>query len=85
MNLSHKRLADYSCNSHTDSIIHSIHEFNFDGLAGITFEFWFKKHEYLFKVDLQKLGDAVKIRTLLRILGMVENECQSNRIVPKNP
>ena len=38
--------------SHTDSVINAIHEFIFDGVAGITFESWFKKYEDLFYIDL---------------------------------
>ncbi|CAH8651986.1 unnamed protein product, partial [Schistosoma intercalatum] len=71
--------------SHTDSVINAIHEFNFDGVAGVTFESWFKKYEDLFYIDLCKLDDASKVRILLRKLGTMEHERYSNFILPKNP
>ncbi|VDP57354.1 unnamed protein product [Schistosoma mattheei] len=71
--------------SHTDPVINAIHEFNFDGVAGVTFESWFKKYEDLFYIDLCKLDDASKVRILLRKLGTMEHECNSNFILPKNP
>ncbi|CAH8585986.1 unnamed protein product [Schistosoma intercalatum] len=71
--------------SHTDSVINAIHEFNFDGVAGVTFESWFKKYEDLFYFDLCKLNDASKVRILLRKLGTMEHERYSNFILPKNP
>ncbi|CAH8549162.1 unnamed protein product [Schistosoma turkestanicum] len=84
MNLNHRGFADDSYNPHTDSIVNSIHEFHFDGLAGVTFESWFKKYEDLFKVDLNNLDDATKVRILLRKLGTIEHERYSNFILPKN-
>ncbi|CAH8568978.1 unnamed protein product [Schistosoma guineensis] len=71
--------------SHTDSVINAIHDFNFDGVAGVTFESWFKKYEDLFYIDLCKLDDASKVRILLRKLGTMEHERYSNFILPKNP
>ncbi|CAH8515513.1 unnamed protein product [Schistosoma bovis] len=85
MNLDQKEVTDDPFKSHVDQIVNSIHEFNFDGSAGITFETWFKKYEDLFKVDLKKLDDAAKVRILLRKLGTVEHERYSNFILPKNP
>ncbi|VDP34555.1 unnamed protein product [Schistosoma mattheei] len=70
---------------HTDSVINATHEFNFDGVAGVTFESWFKEYEDLFYIDLCKLDDASKVRILLRKLGTVEHELYSNFILPKNP
>ncbi|CAH8623518.1 unnamed protein product [Schistosoma rodhaini] len=71
--------------SHTDSVINAIHEFNFDGAAGVTFNSWFKKYEDLFHIDLCRLDDASKVRILLRKLGTTEHERYSNFILPKNP
>lgn len=85
MNLNHIRLTDDSCNQHTNSVIKSIHEPNFDGLVDITFESWFKKHEDSFMIDLKNLDDAAKVRILLRKLGTVEQERYSNFILPKKP
>ncbi|CAH8538525.1 unnamed protein product [Schistosoma rodhaini] len=85
LNLSQSGATDDAAKSNVDHIINSIHEFNFDGSSGITFETWFKKYEDLFKVDLRKLDDAAKVRILLRKLGTAEHERYSNFILPKNP
>ncbi|CAH8633842.1 unnamed protein product [Schistosoma margrebowiei] len=85
MNLDQKEVTVDPFKSHVDQIVNSIHEFNFDGSAGITFETWFKIYEDLFKVDLKNLDDAAKVRILLRKLGTAEHERYSNFILPKNP
>ena len=85
LNLSQNSVTDDASKSNVNHIINSIHEFNFDGSAGITFETWFKKYEGLFKVDLRRLGDADNVRIPLRNLGTVEHERYSNFILPKNP
>lgn len=76
---------DVSAKSHADCIIDSIHEFHFDGVAGVTFESWYKKYEDVFNVDLETFDDAAKVRVLLRKLGTIEHERYTNYILPKNP
>ncbi|CAH8671047.1 unnamed protein product [Schistosoma bovis] len=71
--------------SHTDSIISTIHKFNFDGAAGVNFDSWFKKYEDLLYIDLCRVDDASKVKILLRKLGTMEHERYSNFILPKNP
>ncbi|CAH8528395.1 unnamed protein product [Schistosoma rodhaini] len=85
MNLNKNGLTDASAKSHADYVIDSIHEFHFDGLAGVTFESWYKKYEDVFNVDLETFDDAAKIRVLLRKLGTIEHERYTNYILPKNP
>lgn len=45
MNLNQKELIEELSKSHEDPTINSIHEFHFGGLVGVTFDFWFTKHE----------------------------------------
>ncbi|KAK4470017.1 hypothetical protein MN116_000047 [Schistosoma mekongi] len=71
--------------SFNESVISAIHEFHFDGVAGVTFDSWFKKYEDLFRIDLCRMDDASKVRILLRKLGTIEHERYSNFILPKNP
>ncbi|CAH8611205.1 unnamed protein product [Schistosoma rodhaini] len=85
MNLNKNGLTDVSAKSHADCIIDSIHEFHFDGVAGVTFESWYKKYEDVFNVDLETFDDAAKVRVLLRKLGTIEHERYTNYILPKNP
>lgn len=84
MKLSHRGLTNDLCNSHTNFIINSIHEFQSIHLSGNTFESWFKKYEDLFKVDFNKFDHACKVEMLLRKLGTVEHECYSNFILSKS-
>ncbi|VDP59577.1 unnamed protein product [Schistosoma mattheei] len=70
--------------SYTYLVINAIYEFNFDGVAGVTFDSWFNKYDDLFHIDLCRLDHVSKVKILRRKLGATECERYSNFILPKN-
>lgn len=85
MNLDQKGITNYPFRSHVDHINNSIYGFHFDGLAGVTFELWFKKCEDIFNVDLVEFDYTAKVRVLQRKLGTNEHERYTDYVLPKNP
>ncbi|VUZ52307.1 unnamed protein product [Hymenolepis diminuta] len=58
----------------TDSLVLQVNEFHHDLKVGQTFANWFEKCEDIFQNGLAHVPDNVKVRPLLRKLGVAENE-----------
>ncbi|VDL97059.1 unnamed protein product [Schistocephalus solidus] len=80
--LTHQLAADGS--QSVGHIAGNITEFLYDPHTHITFDYWYKRYEDLFSVDLAAQIDAWKVRLLLHKLGPAEHELYANFIFPKN-
>lgn len=67
------------------TITNSIFEFNYDPESSITFDSSFNRFEGIFRIECLNLGDATKVRLLLRGLGTREYNKYVKLILPQNP
>ncbi|VDP32893.1 unnamed protein product [Heligmosomoides polygyrus] len=68
---------------HFDLIAGRIAQFYYESEANLTFEAWFRRHEYIFQVDEQTLRNAAHVRLLLHKLDASAYEKNSSCILPK--
>ena len=64
-------------------VVHQISEFLFNPDTELTFETWFQKCKYIFRVDLANVPEHTKVKLLLRQLGTVEHKRFMCFILPK--
>lgn len=68
-----------------DSLANNVKEFRYDPESSVTFSAWYKRYEDLFEKDASRLDESVKVRLLMRKLGMSEHERYVSFILPKAP
>lgn len=64
----------------SDMLLRSVTNFLHDPQSGVTFEFWFKRYEGMFIVDVANKDEKISVRLPLRTPGPVEHMRYANFI-----